>query len=108
MMSVSRTIDIAETPHPAFRLRAASCSEWLFTYSMQRPPPIGSLRMSDSRGTFEAGSGPERGDAVMSLMVAVRDAWALGMSMMQTLAQQAGEATDRTGQEAVADPLSTR
>ena len=42
-------------------------------------------------------------------MAAVRDAWALGMSIMQTLAQQTGGATAKPGQEAVAefDPEAT-
>ena len=65
--------------------------------------------MPDSRGTFDAGSGRETGDPALSLMAAVRDAWALSMSIMQTLAQQTGGATARPGQEAVAefDPEAT-
>jgi len=54
--------------------------------------------MPDSRGTFDAGSGRETGDPALSLMAAVRDAWTLGMSLMQTLAQQTGRATARPGQ----------
>jgi hypothetical protein len=60
--------------------------------------------MSDSCSTFQAGSGREFGDAVLSLMAAVPDGWALGTSVMQTLVQQTGEAaTDRPGQEPVAE-----
>ena len=65
--------------------------------------------MSDSCGTLHAGSGREFGDAVLSLMAAVPDEWALGTSVMQTLVQQTGEASDRPGQEPVAefDPEAT-
>lgn len=65
--------------------------------------------MSDSCGTFDAGSEREFGNAVLSLMAAVRDVWGLGTSVMQTLVQQTGEATDRPGQEPVAefDPEAT-
>ena len=48
-----------------------------------------------ARGTFDAGSGRETGDPALSLMAAVRDAWALGMSILRTMAQQTGGATAR-------------
>jgi hypothetical protein len=65
------------------------------------------MKMPDSRGAFEAGFGHETGDPVLSLMTTARDAWAIGISVLQTLAQQTGEATARPGQEAAGDPFST-
>jgi hypothetical protein len=66
------------------------------------------MKMSDSRGAFEAGFGRETGDPVLSLMTTARDAWAIGVSVLQTLAQQTSEATARPGLETAGDPLSTR
>jgi hypothetical protein len=65
------------------------------------------MKMADPHGAFEAGFGRETGDPVLSLMTTARDAWAIGISVLQTLAQQTGDATARPRQEAAGDPLST-
>jgi hypothetical protein len=64
------------------------------------------MKMPESRSAFEAGFGGETGDPVSSLIAAARDAWAIGLSVLQTWAQQTGEATARPGQETAVDPLS--
>ena len=44
---------------------------------------------------------------MIGLIAAARDAWAVGISLLQTLAQQTGEASARRGEETAVDPLST-
>jgi hypothetical protein len=65
------------------------------------------MTMPKSRGAFEAGFGGETGDPVSSLMTTARDAWAIAISVLETWAQQTGEATARPGQETALDPLPT-
>jgi len=62
--------------------------------------------MSDPRASFDT-FGRDIGDPLLSLIVAARDAWTVGLSALQAIAQQTGAATARPGQEAAADPLST-
>ncbi len=65
--------------------------------------------MSDPRASFDDAFGRDTSDPVSSLIAAVRDAWTVGLSALQAIAQQAGAgaAAARPDQEAVADPLST-
>jgi hypothetical protein len=61
--------------------------------------------MSDPRASFDSGFGHDTGDPVSGFIAAAREAWGVGLSALEAIAQQSA-AVPRPDREATPDPLS--